>query len=136
MTIVNVSVLAPAAQRETAALAMNYIAPGYPYAWGFSRAVAPQSPEPTWETTPTHWRAADQLEQAFAVAWQYVAVNGAMPEGWSLPQGATMTELEIIDAMSGVRVWIGNDVGDSVTWARNNMNALTPALMDLPDEPV
>ena len=136
MTQVDVSVLTPAAQKETAALAMNYIAPGYPYPWGFGRAVVPQSPAPTYETAATHWRAADQLEQAYAVAWQYVAVNGSMPDGWTLPEGATMTEQEIVDAMDGVRVWIGNDVGNSVTWAANNMNALVPPLMDRPDEPI
>lgn len=134
MTTVDVSVLVPAAQREAAARAMNLIAPGYPYPWGFSRAVALKSPAPTSQTAPTHWRAADQLEQEYAVAWQYVAVNGAVPAGWVLADGASMTEQEIVAAMAGVRVWIGNDVGNSVSWARDNMNSLTPALMDVPDE--
>ena len=132
MTQIDVSVLAPDAQRVSAAVAMNYIAPGYAYPWGFSRAVVPQSPAPTYETPATHWRAADQTEEAYAIAWQYVAVNGELPEEWTIPDGATMTEQEIIDAMVGVRVWIGNDVGDSVTWARDNMNALAVPLMDRP----
>lgn len=136
MTQVDVSVLAPDAQRVTAATAMNHIAPGYPYPWGFSVPVVPQSPTPNWQTAATHWRAADQTEQDYAVAWQYVAVNGSLPLGWTMPQGATMTEQEIIDAMVGVNVWIGNDVGNSVVWAANNMNALEPALMDRPQPPL
>lgn len=136
MTQIHVAVLAPDAQRFTAAAAMNLIAPGYPYPWSFSVPVVPQTPAPSWETAATHWRAADQTEQAYAVAWQYVAANGSLPDGWTLPEDATMTEQEIIDAMSGVHVWIGNDVGNSVTWARDNMNSLDTPLMDRPAEPI
>lgn len=134
MTQIDVSVLVPDANRVAAASAMNHLAPDYPYPWSFSVPVVPQSPTPTSSTTATHWRAADQTEQDYAVAWQYVAVNGSLPQGYTLPGDATMTEQEIIDAMAGAHVWIGNNVGNSVTWAADNMNALDPALMDRPPE--
>jgi len=134
MAYVDVCILVPNAKKSAVEEAVNWLTPTYGV-MGFSVAVCPVIPAPTWESTPTHWRAADSMLQPIAVAWQYVALEGELPEDFVLDENATMTEQEIIDAFDGTRVWIGNDVGDSVIWAASNMNSLSPVLVDRPQPP-
>lgn len=134
MTNVNVAFLVTDANKTAAIEACGYLTPDYGL-MSFMRAVVPASPPPDYLTPITHWRMADETDQSYAVIWQSVAKDGALPDGFELPPGATMTEQEIIDAFVGAHVWIGNDVGNSVIWARDNMNSLVPPLVDLPPDP-
>lgn len=134
MTNIHVSFLVPTAKKAAAIEACAHLTPAYGQ-MGFSRPVCPASPAPTYQTTPTHWRMSAVAEQAYAVAWQYVAVSGSLPAGYEHPAEATMTEQEVIDALDGATVTISNNIADTVTWAAEIMSALDPALVDVPPDP-
>lgn len=123
MAQINAFILVTDAGKDDLIEAVAHLTPGY--ILGFSRAVVPISPTPTISTTATHWRANDaSVEQSVPVLWQAVAADGALPEDYDLPEGATMTEQEIIDALDGVVVEISNDVPDSNAWAEAKLTPL------------
>ena len=130
MTQVACFILTPDAQKADVITAVAHLTPSYTL--GFSRKVAAADPAPTVSTAATHWRGHDAgVEQSIPVLWQAVATDGVLPEGFTMPEDATMTEQQIIDAMSGVKIVIGNDVVDSLAWAAAQMAPL--GLADVPE---
>ena len=133
MTIVACCILVPDAKKADVEEAIPILTPTYGII-GFIRKVCPTSPTPTWETSPTHWRSHDEVNQDFASLWQTVAIDGVIPGGWVMPEESTMTELEIVAAMAGTRVYTGGpDVGDTNAWAAGHMAPLL--LIDVPPPP-
>lgn len=131
MTTVAVALVAPDASRAGVETAIAHLSPSYTVS--LAVPVCAIAGNVTWQTPATHWYAnGASVDQDIASAWQ-AAATGSLPQGYQLPPDATMTEQDILDAMSGIPVWTGANVTDATAWAAANLGP--EGLMQVPSNP-
>jgi len=128
---VSVALVASDARRADVETAIAHLTPAYTAA--LTVPVCAIAENVTWQTPATHWYTnGASVDQDIASTWQ-AAATGTLPQGYQLPFDATMTEQDILDAMSGIPVWTGANVTDATAWAAANLEP--EGLMQVPSNP-
>lgn len=113
------AIVAPAAKRTQIEAAIAILTPTFTVA--LTMPVCAIGPGVTWQTPATHYYTnGASIDQDIVAVWQAAAL-GALPPAFELPPEATMTEQDILDALTGVPVWSGANVTDAGAWAAANL---------------
>lgn len=132
MTNIAVAIIVSDTKRADVIEAVSHLTPSY--AMGFIRKCCAIDPGATWQTPPTHWYSNDAgMDSALSSVWQDAA-DGTLPYGYALPNGATMTEQEILDAMAGLILFTAINSNDAIAWAMTNLTS--EGLQFVPDPPL
>lgn len=105
-----VAMLVTNAQKSATETFINSLTPEYTI--GFIRKVAPISPSPTWQTTPTHWYMnASAVPADVLAAWQAAAPD-----------------------LAGVVMFTATNADNPLDWAHSNM--ASQGVMFVPEQEV
>lgn len=131
MTTVSVQLVASDARRAGVEQAIAYLTPTYTAA--LTIGVCAIAEGVTWQTPATHWYTnGASVDSAITDIWM-AAATGTLPDGFTLPEDATMTGQDVLDAMSGIPIWTGVNITDFLAWADANLAG--EGLMRIPSNP-
>lgn len=131
MTTVSVQLVAPDDRKVGVEQAISYLTPSYTAA--LTIGVCAIAEGVTWQTPPTHWYTnGSSVDSGITDIWM-AAATGMLPDGFTLPEDATMTAQDVLDAMAGIPIWTGVNITDFLAWADANLAG--EGLIRIPSNP-